>query len=125
YSSILNEQTDSKRYRPTLYDLLAHNALEFYQTHENSITKPAYKFEIDDEAYLSDSKTFSKLELRSKDSTSLELQALKIYQDLIQFHLKNNQLEALTDVNILRYNFVEQHATFQNKDSLFIEAYKT
>lgn len=125
YSSILNEQTDSKRYRPTLYDLLAHNALEFYQTLENSITKPAYKFEIDDEAYLSDSKTFSKLELRSKDSTSLELQALKIYQDLIQFHLKNNQLEALTDVNILRYNFVEQHATFQNKDSLFIEAYKT
>ncbi|WP_417874605.1 alpha-2-macroglobulin family protein [Xanthomarina gelatinilytica] len=125
YSSILNEQTDSKRYRPTLYDLLAHNALEFYQTHENSITKPAYKFEIDDEAYLSDSKTFSKLELRSKDSTSLELQALKIYQDLIQFHLKNNQLEALTDVNILRYNFVEQHATFQNKDSLLIEAYKT
>ncbi|HAI17809.1 MAG TPA: alpha-2-macroglobulin, partial [Xanthomarina gelatinilytica] len=125
YSSILNEQTDSKRYRPTLYDLLAHNALEFYQTHENSITKPAYKFEIDDETYLSDSKTFSKLELRSKDSTSLELQALKIYQDLIQFHLKNNQLEALTDVNILRYNFVEQHATFQNKDSLFIEAYKT
>ncbi|WP_417889888.1 alpha-2-macroglobulin family protein [Xanthomarina gelatinilytica] len=125
YSSILNEQTDSKRYRPTLYDLLAHNALEFYQTPENSITKPSYKFEIDDEAYLSDSKTFSKLELRSKDSTSLELQALKIYQDLIQFHLKNNQLEALTDVNILRYNFVEQHATFQNKDSLFIEAYKT
>lgn len=125
YSSILNEQTDSKRYRPTLYDLLAHNALEFYQTHENSITKPAYKFEIDDEAYLSDSKTFSKLELRSKDSTSLELQALKIYQDLIQFHLKNNQLEALTDVNILRYNFVKEHATFQNKDSLFIEAYKT
>lgn len=125
YSSILNEQTDSKRYRPTLYDLLAHNALEFYQTPENSITKPAYKFEIDDEAYLSDSKTFSKLELRSKDSTSLELQALKIYQDLIQFHLKNNQLEALTDVNILRYNFVEQHATFQNKDSLLIEAYKT
>ncbi|WP_417867029.1 alpha-2-macroglobulin family protein [Xanthomarina gelatinilytica] len=125
YSSILNEQTNSKHYRPTLYDLLAHNALEFYQTHENSITKPAYKFEIDDEAYLSDSKTFSKLELRSKDSTSLELQALKIYQDLIQFHLKNNQLEALTDANILRYNFVEQHATFQNKDSLFIEAYKT
>ncbi len=125
YSSILNEHTDSKIYRPTLYDLLAHNALEFYQTSENSITKPAYKFEIDDEAYLSDSKTFSKLELRSKDSTSLELQALKIYQDLIQFHLKNNQLEALTDVNILRYNFVEQHATFQNKDSLLIEAYKT
>src|SRR5690606_28495869 len=39
YSTILNEQKNSKIYRPTLYDLLAHNALEFYQTTENSITK--------------------------------------------------------------------------------------
>lgn len=125
YSSILNEQKGSKIYRPTLYDLLAHNALEFYQTPENSITKPAYKFEIDKEAYLSDAKTFSELELRSKDSTSLELQALKVYQDLIRFHLKDPKPDALTDVNILRYNFVKKHATFQNKDSLLIEAYKT
>ncbi|TYA53340.1 alpha-2-macroglobulin [Formosa maritima] len=125
YSSILNEQKNSKIYRPTLYDLLAHNALEFYQTTENSITKPAYKFEIDDEIYLSDSKRFSNLNIESKDSTSLELQALKVYQDLIQFHLKDNNSDALTDVNILRYNFVKEHATFQNKDSLLIQAYQT
>ena len=125
YSSILTEQKDSKTYRPTLFDLLAHNALEFYQTSENSITKPAYKFEIDQEAYLSDSKSFSNLNLTSKDTSSLELQALKVYQDLIQFHLKDNKPEALTDVNILRYNFVKKHATFQNKDSLLIQAFKT
>ncbi|GGG41899.1 alpha-2-macroglobulin [Bizionia arctica] len=125
YSSILNEQKGSKIYRPTLYDLLSHNALEFYQTTENSITKPAYKFEIDNEAYLSDSKSFSNLNIESQDSTSLELQALKLYQDLIRFHLKDPKPDALTDVNILRYNFVKAHATFQNKDSLLIQSYKT
>src|SRR5690606_2088713 len=125
YSTILNEQKNSKIYRPTLYDLLAHNALEFYQTTENSITKPAYKFEIDNEIYLSDSKRFSNLNIESKDSSSLELQALKVYQDLIQFHLKDNNPDALTDVNILRYNFVKEHATFQKKDSLLIQAYQT
>ncbi|MCX7550733.1 alpha-2-macroglobulin family protein [Xanthomarina sp. F2636L] len=124
YSSILHEQKESKTYRPSLYDLLAHNALEFYQTSENSITKPAYKFEIDDVAYLSNSKSFSSLHIESKDSTSLELQALKVYQDLIQFHLKDNNVDALADINILRYNFVKDHATFQNKDSLLIQAYK-
>lgn len=125
YSSILLEQKDSKIYRPTLYDLLAHNALSFYQTSENSITKPAYKFEIDKETYLGDSKSFSKLNITSQDSTSLELQALKMYQDLIQFHLNDKNTEALADVNILRYNFVKEHATFQNKDSLLLQAYKT
>ncbi|PWI31085.1 alpha-2-macroglobulin [Flavobacteriaceae bacterium LYZ1037] len=125
YSSILLEQKDSKIFRPTLFDLLAHNALGFYQTSENSITKPAYKFEIDDDAYLSDSKTFSNLNITSKDSTSLELQALKVYQDLIRFHLKDNKPDALADVNILRYNFVKEHATFKNKDNLLIQAYAT
>ncbi|MFL0354049.1 alpha-2-macroglobulin family protein [Xanthomarina sp. GH4-25] len=125
YSSILLEQKDSKIFRPTLFDLLAHNALGFYQTSENSITKPAYKFEINDDAYLSDSKTFSNLNITSKDSTSLELQALKVYQDLIRFHLKDNKPDALADVNILRYNFVKEHATFKNKDNLLIQAYTT
>ncbi|MEO8934426.1 MAG: MG2 domain-containing protein, partial [Xanthomarina sp.] len=125
YSTILQEQKDSKLYRPSFYDLLAHNALNFYQTSENSITKPAYKFEIDNEAYLSDSNSFSNLKIESKDSTSLELQALKVYQDLIKFHLNNNHPEALADVNILRFNFVKTHATFQNADNLLIEVYRT
>ena len=47
YSVLLNEQKGSKIYRPTLFDFLSHNALEFYKTNETQITKPAYKFEID------------------------------------------------------------------------------
>jgi len=125
YSSVLLEQKGSKTYRPTLFDLLAHNALEFYQTSENSITKPAYKFQINQETYLGNAKSFSNLNITSQDATSLELQALKLYQELIKFHLKDTKPEALADVNILRFNFVKTHATFQNKDKLLIEAYKT
>ena len=87
YSVILNEQRGSKLFRPSLFDLLAHNALEFYKTDENSISKPNYKFEIDNANYLSDSRSFSILQIQSKDTTSLQLQALKVYQDLIQFHV--------------------------------------
>ncbi|HLV15410.1 MAG TPA: alpha-2-macroglobulin family protein [Xanthomarina sp.] len=125
YSAILLEQKNSKLFRPTLFDLLAHNALSFYETTENSITKPAYKFQIDNEVYLGDAKSFSNLKIEAQDSTSLELHALKVYQELILFHLKENNLEALADVNILRYNFVKEHATFQNKDHLLIQAYKS
>ncbi|WP_223032939.1 alpha-2-macroglobulin family protein [Hanstruepera marina] len=124
YAVIINEQKNSKQFRPSLFDLLAHNALEFFKTDENSITKPAYKFEIDNLDYLSDANAFSRLKLSSKDSTSLQLQALKIYQDLIQFHLKNSSPEALVDVDINRLQFVSQHATFSNKEDVLLQTLK-
>ena len=121
FADIINEQKGSKTFRPTLYDILAQNALGFYITSENSITKPAYKFEIDDPKYLGVASKFAELHLKSKDSTSLQLSALKIYQDLIAFHLKDKSPEALTDVDIDRLQFVKQHAIFDEKESVFLK----
>ncbi|WP_418602585.1 carboxypeptidase-like regulatory domain-containing protein [Hwangdonia sp.] len=125
YSVLLNEQKGSKIYRPTLFDFLSHNALLFYKTDETQITKPAYKFEIDNPDFLGDTSTFSNLKLASKDSTSLQLNALKIYQDLIRFHLKDKSPLALADVNINRLKFVLQHATFSDKQTILLNALKT
>ncbi|GAA3565124.1 carboxypeptidase-like regulatory domain-containing protein [Snuella lapsa] len=124
YDAILETQKDSKIYRPTLYDFLSHNALEFYKTNENSITKPAYKFEIDNPDLLGDSKTFSLLTINSKDTTSLQLHALKIYQNLIKFHLKDTSLFGLTEINIERLKFVKEHATFKNSGTILTETLK-
>ena len=72
YNVLLQVATESKIYRPTLYDFLAHTALEFYKTDENSIPNPAYKFEIDNSNLLGEAKTFSEEIITSKDSTSLQ-----------------------------------------------------
>lgn len=125
YDVILNLQKDSKIYRPTLFDFLNHNALEFYKTPETSIAKPAYKFEIDKPAFLADAITFSNLDITSKDAASLQRNALKIYQDLMQFHLKDNEPFALAAINIERLKFVSQHAIFNDKEALLLEALKT
>ncbi len=122
YDDILTHQKGSKTYRPTLFDFLSHNALAFYKTNETHITKPAYKFEIDNPDLLDDAISFSNLKLESKDSTSLQLHALKIYQRLIHFHLKDKSLFALADVNIQRLKFVNQHATFDNKEFKLLQA---
>ncbi|MBR9844701.1 MAG: alpha-2-macroglobulin [Algicola sp.] len=121
YKEIINEQTGSKAFRPTLYDLLSHNALQFYKTSETAISKPAYTFEIDNKALLGPTKAFTTVELTSKDSTSLQLQALKIFQELIQFHSKDSDPTALVDVDIERLKYVAQHATFENKDAVLLE----
>lgn len=121
YSSLLHEAKDSKIYRPTLFDLLSHNALQFYKTSENSITKPAYQFKIDNPSFLADSEVFINLKLNSKDSTSLELNALKVHQNLLKFHRKDKQSKAFVNVDIERLNFVLQHATFDNADDVLIK----
>jgi hypothetical protein len=125
YDAILLKADESKRYRPTLFDLINQNALAFYQTDENSITQPAYKFTIDNPDYLSDAKTFSTLNISSKDSTSLQLNALKIYQNLIAFHLKDQEPYALVDADISRLQFVNQKATFDDKQNVLLHTLKT
>jgi uncharacterized protein YfaS (alpha-2-macroglobulin family) len=121
YREILYVQNGSKAFRPTLYDLLSHNALDFYKTDENTISKPAYKFEVDNPMLLQSATNFISIDLSSKDSTSLQLQALKIYQDLIQFHSKDNDPIALIDIDIERLKYVAQHSIFENKESILIK----
>ncbi len=122
YDELLITQENSKLFRPTLYDLLSHNALAFYKTDENSITKPAYKFQIDNPEYISDAKTFAQLNITSKDTSSLQLHALNIYKNLIDFHQK--QPYQLVNVDIERLLFVYQHATFDAKDDQLLATLK-
>ncbi|WP_426429483.1 alpha-2-macroglobulin family protein [Winogradskyella sp. HB-48] len=124
YSALLNEAKDSKIYRPTLYDLLCHNALLFYKTTENSITQPSYKFKIEDEIFIADSEHFINLKIASKDSLSLQVHALKIYQNLTKFHRSNQVSKAFVAIDIERLNYVAQHATFNNKKEALLNSLK-
>ena len=100
YTILINEAKGSKIYRPTLFDLLSHNALAFYKTDENSITQPAYKFKIEDSALISHSEEFIDLDLTSQDSLSLQLNALKIYHNLLKFHRKDQASKDFITIDI-------------------------
>ncbi|WP_299524318.1 alpha-2-macroglobulin [uncultured Lutibacter sp.] len=122
FSDILNLQKDSKIYRPTLYDFLSHNSLNFYKTNETSITKPSYAFEIDDVKLLDNFKVFSMVNIETKDSLSLQFNALKIYQKLVQFHQGTHNMNALIMVDLERLQFVKQNAPFENKDTIYLKS---
>ncbi|TCI85355.1 alpha-2-macroglobulin [Tenacibaculum sp. M341] len=125
FSDILNTVKGSKKYRPTLYDFLAHNALTFYKTDETSITKPNYQFKIDNSDLLCDAVFFSKLNIQTKDTLSLQFNALKIHQELIDFHYEKGNTEALVNVDLERLDFVHKNATFKDKQAVFLETLKT
>lgn len=124
FNLLLVQKKDSKLYRPTLFDFLSHNALDFYKASDASITKPADAFNIDNPNYFSAAETFSKLSIQSTDSLSSQLKALKIYQKLIQFHLNNPDNTALTDVNISRLHYVYANTVVAEKESLLIDSFK-
>ncbi|MEB8344986.1 MG2 domain-containing protein [Flavobacteriaceae bacterium KMM 6898] len=124
FKDILNQQKDSHLYRPTLYDVLAHTALDFYKTSENGITNPSYKFELDEPEYLTSVEKFSALKHIAKDSSSLQLKALQLYRQLLVFHQEDSSSLALIDIDIERLHFVRQYATFNEVDQHYLEALK-
>ncbi|NNG26881.1 MAG: hypothetical protein HKM87_05105, partial [Ignavibacteriaceae bacterium] len=71
--------------RPSLFDLLAHQALSFYINDEASVTDPVYKFELNSADDFSSSEDFVEVDYSTKDSLSLKFYAIKLYQELIEF----------------------------------------
>jgi uncharacterized protein YfaS (alpha-2-macroglobulin family) len=123
YVDVLQNGNDMGRsFRPTLYDFLAHRALDFYIQDEPAITKPAYSFSLDRDEYLSDAERFSELNLTSRDSLSMKFSALKILQDLIRFHYNDRDRGALVEVDLQRLQFVRQHFTGAGKNDLYLKA---
>ena len=124
FETLLIKGKNSNTYRPSLFDVLSHNALSFYKTTENSITKPTETFSIHNPDYLTASNSFINLNLTTKDQLSLQFEALKTYKELINFHLKKGNALALVHVNIERLTFVNQHAQLTNKQDLLLKTYR-
>ncbi len=113
---------NARNLRPTLYDLLANRALDYFKSGERYLTQPAYVFEIKDGNYFSPASDFIKHSITSKDSASLYLKALHIYQKLLAFHLKDEKPDALIDADIDRLQFVQQNGVMEDKDLLYEKA---
>lgn len=124
YDAILEEGETVRYLRPTLYDLLAHRALEYFRNDERNIAKPAYAFKITQPEAFSPAAEFIKTSFKTKDTASLHHKALLIYQDLLSFHLNDAKPDALIDADISRLAFANQFSTLTEKDKLYENALK-
>ena len=122
FDAILVLEKDSKKYRPSLYDFLAHRALDYFTNDESGLTEPVYRFVINSSDYFKPYKDFAGLKIGSQDSLSLKYYALKIMQELISVHQDDTELEALIDIDLKRLEFVKDRGVVEYEDSLYIEA---
>ena len=110
--------------RPTLYDLLAQRALNYFKNDERDISKPAYAFQISQGEAFAPAEDFVKYKFVTKDSLSLQHKALLVYQDLLRFHLNDAKPDALIDADIDRLEFVHNNSVHLQKDELFYKGLK-
>lgn len=122
---ILDKGKNTETLRPTLYDFLVHRAIDYFTNEENEITKPAYAFEINDEKAFADASIFSKTTFNTSDKTSQKYNVLKLYQDILAFHVTDADPSALIDADIARLQFVKDKSILQNKNELYFEALKS
>jgi uncharacterized protein YfaS (alpha-2-macroglobulin family) len=108
--------------RPTLFDLLAHRALDYFKNNERTVKKAAESFEIVDEVAFAEVKQFMNHKFISSDSFSLQFKALQMYQRLLQFHAGDTKPDAFIDVDIERLQYVHDNATMENKEALYVKA---
>ncbi len=111
--------TRERQIRHSLYDFLAHRALQVFQSSEPSITRPAYAFEIDDLDFLAPRSEFIQLKLDQRDSLSFERQTLAIFQELLKIHMAANNIDSYLEADLLRLRYVYDNLKHEGKDESY------
>ncbi len=120
WNPILIKGANTRKIRPSLYDLLANRALQYFRQADNYTPEPAYKFIINDARFLADVSTFIALPIATKDTASLQLKTLKLFQKLLALQVSKKNDAALTEINLDRLEYVYNQAAFPGK----MEAYE-
>lgn len=122
YSGILTGPSASRNLRPTLFDLLAQRALSFYTQDENATARALPTFVINEAKWFSPASSFVMTPPGSDDEIGFTGLAIKVYQALLSFHLRDADPSALVDADLARLQFINQQTTFQNHDSVYLTA---
>ena len=122
YKVLLKDADKSVSYRPTVFDMLAHEALTFFLENRYSMSLPMEAFHLNNPEYISDNENFIRLKITSPDSFSLSYNSLKIMQELTAFHMQSGNSLALIDISLYRLKYMKEKSTLENRDELYLKA---
>ncbi|MBS1774963.1 MAG: alpha-2-macroglobulin [Bacteroidetes bacterium] len=124
YQDLLTPSVHTDKLRPTLFDLLAFRALNFFENEEKDVSQPPYAFTLNDKAAFSNARIFTEHNFHTNDSSSLLWQCINLYRRILDFHLKDNSPDALLDADLARLQFVYNKSTIPTKKKLYEAALK-
>jgi len=122
-SILLNTEKSGFIFWPSLYDLLANRALDYFSTSDSEQSDIGGSLNIPASQLFSPTQQFISMKLPVGDSLSYKNRAIHIYQQLLSFHEKNKNPEPLVDLDLKRLDFVRnQVVSNETNDSLFTAA---
>ena len=120
---ILRGSASTRAWRPTLYDFLAHRALDFYKNSEADVSKAANQFSFNEETFLKPYPDFLSVKLLpAADSLDFRYHTMLLFQELTAFHQKNNTSESLLDLEMERLEFIYQNSRHPKKDAIYLQS---
>ena len=120
YDQLLEKGNSPDTYRPTLYDFLVHNALEFYASGEQAAARAEDAFDLSaDSPIFSSAEDFVAWKPETTDEDSPTLKAIRLYQQLIRFHQPDDDRSALLDADLLRLEFGHNKAFGEEKTARY------
>jgi TonB-dependent SusC/RagA subfamily outer membrane receptor len=108
--------------RTTVYDLLAHEALEYFKSGDIYNTRPVNTFVLNNDTAFANASLFVHGIFKTADSSSYQWNALKIFQQLITYHLNSGNKDALAEVDIERIEWAYQQSIAANKETEYQRA---
>ncbi|MCL1937636.1 MAG: MG2 domain-containing protein [Candidatus Azobacteroides sp.] len=123
YKDILIEGKSSRMLRPTLYDLLSYRAIDLLsRLAADSRTQNYFaQSRLSGKEYFAPANEFVRLNIEA-NPYDLVPQIAKLYQQLLDFRLKNNSAEALVLADLDRLNFVKSNAILPEENDPYLKA---
>ncbi|TAE18661.1 MAG: LysM peptidoglycan-binding domain-containing protein [Bacteroidetes bacterium] len=125
YDDILHKGMEKTRLlRPTLYEFLAHRAVDFLAHNELELPKPAYQFTFNNPDFLLPAKDFANLKVETKDVDSYKFHALKHLQELTRRAMTHPNKMVLADLDFKRITLMQASMNIPDKTNKFIETHR-
>ncbi|HTS42936.1 MAG TPA: alpha-2-macroglobulin family protein [Puia sp.] len=111
--------------RPTLFDMLSHRALEYFENPDADLIRASDTFELDDPIVFADKNSFANYHFNIADSLSPHFKALLLFQKLLRFHSSDSKPDAILDVDMERLEFANEYAGMEDKEELYTAGLQT
>jgi len=108
--------------RPTLWDLLAHRALDQFKTGMSYDAPSKHPFLFNDPHLFDEAAIFAQYRLATADSLDYRYMAIRLFQQLIRLHLADARPDALIAVDIERLEFVHANNFLGRLDDVYKQA---
>ena len=125
YDELLEKGSAPDSFRPTLFDVLAFNAIDFYSSGEQAASRAQDAFDLGaDSPIFASADEFTQWKPQTDDADSLKLKAISLFQSLLRFHQDDEDRSAFLDADRLRLRFGYNTAFGEEKTERYKAALK-